>query len=99
MNLFNIIAGIASTFGLVLGLIALFWGGIAYRKTNKFKAKGETIQQAEYIINGLDTYAVVKLTRDTTRDEFENNILPCIVEGFEQRITEIEERQTWKDYR
>lgn len=56
--------------GVVVGIIGCF----CLAKANKIKAKeinNSNINQAETLIvnNGIDTYAVIKLARETTKEE------------------------------
>ena len=63
--------------GLIVGVIGVVVGIIGVcnlSKANKLKAKNitdSTINQAETLIvnNGVDTYAVIKIARETTQEE------------------------------
>lgn len=56
--------------GIVVGIIG--WKSLttATKINNKAKAdNGASIQQAQTINNGLDSYAVIRLSKDTTQEE------------------------------
>ena len=63
--------------GLIVGVIGVVVGVIGclnLSKANNIKAKnitGGTINQAETLIvnNGVDTYAVIKIAKETTKEE------------------------------
>ena len=72
MGLLGLIVGII---GVVVGIIGCF----NLAKANQIKAKsisGGTINQAETLIvnNGVDTYAVVKIAKETTQEELKGVI-------------------------
>ena len=61
--------------GVIVGIIGCF----SLSKANKLKAKeisNSTINQAETMIvnNGVDTYAVIKIAKDTTQEELKGII-------------------------
>jgi len=70
----NTIVGII---GIVVGLIGVVVGVIGWKNIttannikNRAKAdNGATIQQAQTINNGMDSYAVIRLSKDTTQEE------------------------------
>lgn len=71
-NLFEIINCIVGVIGTLVGIMGCF----CLSKANKLKAKeirNSTINQAETLIvqNGLDSYAVIKLAKETTKEELQ----------------------------
>ena len=76
LGLLGLIVGVI---GVVVGIIGCF----NLSKANKIKAKkisGGTINQAETLIvnNGVDTYAVIKIAKETTQEELKD-----VVDGLE----------------
>ena len=66
----GIIGIIVGVIGAIVGIIG--WNSITTANNIKNKAKadnGATIQQAQTIHNGMDSYAVIRLSRDTTQEE------------------------------
>lgn len=56
--------------GIIVGIIG--WKSLTTATKIKNKAKadnGASIQQAQTINNGLDSYAVIRLSKDTTQEE------------------------------
>lgn len=70
----NTVVGIV---GIIVGSIGIFVGLIGWKSLNAAtkiinKAdNGASIQNAQIINNGLDSYAVIKLSRETTQDELQ----------------------------
>lgn len=69
-DIIGLISLIVGVVGVVVGII----GCSNLAKANKLKVKelnGSTINQAETLIvhNGMDTFAVIKLARETTKEE------------------------------
>ena len=70
-----IINTVVGIIGIIVGII----GGKALSAANKNRSKiknanNSTIQQAQIINNGLDSYAVIKLSQETTQEELANII-------------------------
>ena len=61
--------------GIVVGIIGWKSLSTAAKIKNTIKAdKAATVQQAQVINNGLDSYAVIRLTRETTKEELQKAI-------------------------
>ena len=61
--------------GIVVGIIGWKSLSTATKIKNTIKAdKDATVQQAQVINNGLDSYAVIRLTRETTKEELQKAI-------------------------
>ena len=61
--------------GIVVGIIGWTSLSTATKIKNTIKAdKAATVQQAQVINNGLDSYAVIRLTRETTKEELQKAI-------------------------
>ena len=61
--------------GIVVGIIGWKSLSTATKIKNTIKAdKAATVQQAQVINNGLDSYAVIRLTRETTKEELQKAI-------------------------
>ena len=61
--------------GIVVGIIGWKSLSTATKIKNTIKAdKAATVQQAQVIKNGLDSYAVIRLTRETTKEELQKAI-------------------------
>ena len=61
--------------GIVVGIIGWKSLSTATKIKNTIKAdKAATVQQAQVINNGLDSYAVIRLTRETTKEELHKAI-------------------------
>ena len=75
----NTIVGII---GIVVGIIGAIIGIIGWKSlstatkiSNKAKAdNGATVQQAQIIHNGLDDYAVIRLSKETTQEELQRMV-------------------------
>lgn len=82
-----IISDVIGIIGIIVGILGIVLSGIGIKclmiaNSNKIQqVKDSNIQQAQIINNGLDTYAVIKLTKETTQEELENLIrrLPEII--------------------
>ena len=73
--------------GIVVGIIGWRSLSAATKIVNKVEAKNiDQVQNAKVInnTNGLDSYAVIRLTRDTTKDELQR-----IIDDFNNSNTEI----------
>ena len=58
--------------GIIVGIIGWRSLSTATKIVNKVKAKNiDQVQNAQVINNGLDSYAVSRLTRDTTKEELQ----------------------------
>lgn len=58
--------------GIIVGIIGWKSLSAAVKIRNNLNASGgSTIQQAQVISNGLDAYAVIRLSRDTTKEELQ----------------------------
>ena len=55
--------------GIVVGVIG--WRSLSEATKIKNTIKADTVQQAQIIHNGLDEYAVIRLTKETTQEELE----------------------------
>lgn len=81
------ISDIIGIIGIIVGILGIVLSGIGIKclmiaNSNKIQqAKDSNIQQAQIINNGLDTYAVIKLTKETTQEE---------LRGVVKRISETE---------
>ena len=61
--------------GIVVGIIGWKSLSTATKIKNTIKAdKAATVQQAQVINNGLDCYAVIRLTREATKEELQKAI-------------------------
>ena len=58
--------------GIIVGIIG--WKSLSTATKIKNSIKANTVQQAQVINNGLDAYAVIRLSRETTKDELEKII-------------------------
>ena len=63
---FNTVVGVI---GIVVGIIG--WRSLSEATKIKNTIKAYTVQQAQIIHNGLDEYAVIRLTKETTQEELE----------------------------
>lgn len=84
------IIGIASLLVGIIGVVVGVIGCMSLTKANKLKVEqinNSTINQAETLIvnNGMDSYAVIKLAKETTRDE-----LKGIVNSLEATTLDLE---------
>lgn len=74
-ELLAVIGIIVGLIGVIVGLVGIYSLSI----TNKGKIRNRdvnnsSIQQGTIINNGLDSYAVIKLTKDITKEELESVI-------------------------
>jgi len=84
--------------GILVGLIGIIVGIIGGRSlyisrsmNNTIKnPKDSTIQQAQTINNGLDSYAVIKLSKDTTKEELQSIVSSLAIN--EKKLGEIEQK-------
>ena len=58
--------------GIVVGIIG--WKSLSNATKIKNSIKANTVQQAQVIHNGLDAYAVIRLSRETTQEELKKVI-------------------------
>ena len=58
--------------GIVVGIIG--WKSLSTATKIKNFIKANTVQQAQVIHNGLDAYAVIRLSRETTQEELKKVI-------------------------
>lgn len=68
----GIVGAIVGIIGIIIGLIGLKSVSTAIKIRNSIKAN--TVQQAQVIKNGLDDYAVIRLSRATTQEELKKVI-------------------------
>ena len=66
-TLIGIVGAIVGIIGIIVGIIGLKNVTTAIKIKNSIKA--DTVQQAQIIHNGLDDYAVIRLSRETTQEE------------------------------
>lgn len=85
----NTIVGVIGIISTVIGIIVGIIGGKSLTTAIKIKnnVKADTVQQAQVINNGLDNYAVIKLSQDTTREELEK-IVKDLREETDKKIAE-----------
>lgn len=73
---------IVSIIGIVVGIVGIVVGIIGWKslstatkiKTTAKADNNSTIQQAQIINNGIDSYAVIRLSRETTQEELQKLI-------------------------
>lgn len=85
----GIVGAIVGVIGIVVGLIGLKSVTTAIKIKNSINAN--TVQQAQIIHNGLDDYAVIRLSRETTQDELKKvieNLKPPTWEEIDNIVTE-----------
>ena len=70
--------------GIVVGIIG--WRSLSAATKIKNSIKANTVQQAQIINNGLDSYAVIRLSKETTKEE-----LVSIVESLESTSHKVDE--------
>ena len=58
--------------GIVVGIIG--WKSLSTAISIKNSVKAKSVQQAQVINNGLDSYAVIRLSREATQDELKKAI-------------------------
>ena len=103
----NTVVGIV---GIVVGVIGAIIGIIGWKSlatATKIKNKIEagdhsSVQQAQVINNGLDAYAVIRLSRETTQEELKKvveDLQPMVWGEFDEIITDkvnksLDERST-----
>ncbi len=68
----GIVGAIVGIIGIIVGIIGLKSVTTAIKIKNSINA--DTVQQAEIINNGLDAYAVIRLSQETTKEELEKII-------------------------
>ena len=88
---------IVGVIGIVVGIIG--WKSLttAAKINNKAKAdNGASIQQAQVINNGLDSYAVIRLSKETTQEEVTKLIekVQPLTETDVERLVEEKTKQT-----
>lgn len=85
----NTIVGIIGIISTLVGIIVGIIGGKSLSTAIEIKnnVKADTVQQAQVINNGLDNYAVIKLSQDTTREELEK-IVQELREETDKKIEE-----------
>ena len=71
-TLVGIVGTIVGVIGIIVGLIGLKSVNAAIKIKNSIKVNA--VQQAKIIHNGLDDYAVIRLSRQTTQEELERII-------------------------
>lgn len=92
----NTIVGIIGVIVGIIGIVVGVIGGkslyVATNISNKAKNTQGNLNQAEniYIHNGLDDYAVIKLTKDTTEKELLETVKK--ISENENRLREAEEK-------
>ena len=70
--------------GIVVGIIG--WRSLSAATKIKNSIKANTVQQAQVINNGLDAYAVIRLSKETTQEE-----LISIVKALELTSNKVDE--------
>ena len=77
--------------GILVGVVGLFVGMVGLKCLNKAKndnsvssCTSSNIQQAQIINNGLDSYAVIKITRETTQEELQKLVQNLDLMGASQ---------------
>lgn len=55
--------------GIIVGIVG--WKSLSAATRIKNTVKAENVQQAQIIHNGLDDYAVIRLTKEMTQEELE----------------------------
>lgn len=58
--------------GIIVGIIG--WRSLSTATKIKNSVKADVVQQAQVIHNGLDDYAVIRLSRETTQEELKKVI-------------------------
>ena len=103
----GIIGIVVGVIGAIVGVIG--WNSITTANNIKNRAKadnGATIQQAQTIHNGMDSYAVIRLSKDTTQEELARlvkeihlvtkndleNVVSDRVTPTQQRVEDLEQR-------
>ena len=64
LTIINTVVGII---GIIVGVIG--WKSLSTAIKIKNEIKANTVQQAQIINNGMDSFAVIKLTEETTKQE------------------------------
>ena len=88
----GIIGSVVGIVGIVVGVIG--WKSLSAATKIKKSAKadnGSAIQQAQVIHNGLDDYAVIRLSRETTQEELQKVIValrPMTPQEIEEVLSE-----------
>ena len=85
----GIVGAVVGVIGIIVGLIGLKSVSTAIKIKNSIKAN--TVQQAQVIHNGLDDYAVIRLSRETTQDELKKvieSLQPPTWEEIDTIVTE-----------
>lgn len=92
-TIINTVVGIIGTvfciIGIIVGIIGLKNVNLAIKIKNSINA--DVVQQAQIIHNGLDDYAVIRLSRDTSKEELEKvigSLKPAIWEEIDDIVTE-----------
>lgn len=89
----GIIGIIVGIIGIIVGIIGWKSLSTAVKIKNSIKTgDASNIQQAQIIHNGLDDYAVIRLSRETTREELER-VLEEITEITEEDINKLFEER------
>ena len=85
----GIVGAVVGIIGIIVGLIGLKSVSTAIKIKNSIKA--DTVQQAQVIHNGLDDYAVIRLSRETTQEELKKvieSLQPPTWEEIDSMVTE-----------
>ena len=85
----GIVGAVVGVIGIIVGLIGLKSVSTAVKIKNSIKA--DTVQQAQIIHNGLDDYAVIRLSRETTQEELKKvieSLQPPTWEEIDSMVTE-----------
>jgi len=80
----GIVGILVGIIGIIVGCIGAKSLSIANKNTNKIGIiKNGTVNQAQVINNGLDSYAVIKIAKDTTQEELKEiaSKIPQIIEA------------------
>ncbi len=73
--------------GIIVGIIG--WKSLSAATRIKNTIKAENVQQAQIIHNGLDDYAVIRLTKETTQEELER-----ILKDLQLARVKVEQNET-----
>ena len=88
----GIIGSIVGIIGTIVGIIGAKCLSQAVKIKNNAKAGDNShIQQAQIMNIGMDSYAVIRLSRETTKEELEKliaNIHPVVWEELDDAVTE-----------
>ena len=84
MNLVTWINTVVGIVGIIVGIIGWKSLSTAIKINNTIKAN--TVQQAQIIHNGLDDYAVIRISREATKEELKKVIDSLQLAKWEEEI-------------